>query len=304
MHWWLRICLCCELIRLSAVEAARERLAARAARCARCGRAVLWRRRGLAAGSLWSPARRARCAVRSDNPARACSAALGGRTLVGNRPWRAHIDQRAYRRPDVTRRDSFAARLDSLLDVENAAAQLIANALRRTVVLRPGCLLADALPAPYITVTDMCGTRYLLTAHHKLFLRMGLVPHDAPRGNVSTLSPHAHAEMLAVWDAVQRLKSLAHVAAPAGGDWRVFAIQSARARRSFWHQVRASRRRRALSRLTSRAAALAPVLRVVLPARRSLVVRDIGRQLMAGRGHEMPGLTDAPALRAGDGGDA
>jgi hypothetical protein len=204
----------------------------------------------------------------------------------------------------VTRRDSFAARLDSLLDVENAAAQLIANALRRTVVLRPGCLLADALPAPYITVTDMCGTRYLLTAHHKLFLRMGLVPHDAPRGNVSTLSPHAHAEMLAVWDAVQRLKSLAHVAAPAGGDWRVFAIQSARARRSFWHQVRASRRRRALSRLTSRAAALAPVLRVVLPARRSLVVRDIGRQLMAGRGHEMPGLTDAPALRAGDGGDA
>lgn len=201
-------------------------------------------------------------------------------------------------------RDSRATRLTSLHEVERAVAQLVADALGCAVQVRPGCLMADELPAPYLTVTDMSGTRYLLTAHRDIFVRSRLVQPHAVQANLSTLSPLAHAELQAVWDAVHRLKLLTQVATPAGGDWRVFVLSPARARQSIVQQLRASWRRRALLRLPSRAAELAPVLRVVLPERHARELRVAQRQLPEAGSCGQPVSMPLPGSPAADGGDA
>jgi hypothetical protein len=147
-----------------------------------------------------------------------------------------------------TRVIDTAARIQDERTAEGLTARLIADALNRPVTLRPGLLVADVEPAPYFSVTDREGVRYFLCSAPQLFRQLRIVRRSDPSRNVSALSIGTRAEVLAIWEALTRLRGFTHVAMPRGADWHVIAFDPRREPVSLFTRLRTLLTARKLAR--------------------------------------------------------
>ncbi len=136
------------------------------------------------------------------------------------------------------RRLETRARLTDIAAIEAVAAQLAADTLSQPMRLREGYLVADALPAPFFSITDDTGDRYFFTTDPGLFRRTRIVRLSDPSHNVSLLSISARADILAAWEALSSLKGFTHIAVPRRSDWHLIVYRPFRERTPVWRRLR------------------------------------------------------------------